>query len=105
MREAQIENHLIHRIAELGGECRKVSWPGRRGAPDRAVFLPGRLVWVELKAPGKKAQSHQRREHQRLRALGQTVLVIDSIAEIDRHFPAAQPAPPTTKPPILWGLP
>lgn len=91
MRESAIERHLVRRVQALGGECRKVQWPGRRGAPDRAVFLPGRLIWVELKAPGEKAKPHQIREHQRLQDLGQTVLIVDTIEQIDEQFPPPQP--------------
>lgn len=98
MRERDIEAHLVKRVKELGGEVRKVKWIGRRGAPDRLVMLPystewakrgwvhrgGAVVWVELKAPGLKAEPHQAREHERMRKMGQTVLVIDSIDAVDR---------------------
>ncbi len=40
MRESDIESHLVKRVRELGGECRKVQWIGRHGAPDRLVMLP-----------------------------------------------------------------
>ena len=67
----------------MGGEVRKVRFIGRRGAPDRLVMLPGRTVWVELKAPGKVAAPHQVREHQRMRRMGQRVEVIDSLRGIE----------------------
>ena len=99
MRESVIEKALKDRAKALGGECRKVAWVGRSGAPDRLVMLPsgqvfavdeighGRTTWVELKAPGKKPESHQLREHERMRAMGQRVLVIDSLELIDYYFP------------------
>jgi hypothetical protein len=40
-------------------------------------------VWVELKAPGQKAKPHQQREHERMRAMGQRVVVIDSIEGVE----------------------
>lgn len=95
MRESTIEAHLVKRAKELGGECRKVIWPGRRGAPDRLLMLPmtkmatglwvasSWTIWVELKAPGEKPTSLQLREHERMRAMGQTVVVIDSIEGVD----------------------
>ena len=94
LRERDIERHLVRRVKELGGECRKVQWVGRRGAPDRLVMLPsfaregGRLnpfspIWVELKAPGVKPEAHQLREHERMRRMGQRVAVIDSIAGVE----------------------
>lgn len=93
MRESQIEQHLVKRVKELGGEVRKVQWIGRRGAPDRLVMWrrssaevqwngPG-TVWVELKAPGEKIKPHQKREHDRMRAMGQRVVVIDSIEGVE----------------------
>jgi hypothetical protein len=94
IRERDIERHLVKRVKELGGEVRKVQWIGRRGAPDRLVMLPIGFtwaghktnvtsVWVELKAPGKKAEPHQVREHERMRAMGQRVVVIDSIEGVE----------------------
>jgi hypothetical protein len=91
VRESEIEKYLAKRVRELGGECRKVQWVGRRGAPDRLVMLPADLVrngatnsvWVELKAPGQKAKPHQLREHDRMRAMGQRVVVIDSLEGVE----------------------
>lgn len=98
VRERDIEAHLVKRVKELGGECRKVQWVGRNGAPDRLVMLPMHLVtgsvlaknrgysltiWVELKAPGKLPTALQLREHERMRAMGQRVEVIDSIESVE----------------------
>lgn len=84
MLEREVEAHLVKRVKELGGECRKVKWIGRNGAPDRLVLLPkATCVFVELKKPGEKAKPHQLREHVRMRAMGQVVLVLDSIESID----------------------
>lgn len=100
MRERDIEKHLVKRVEELGGEVRKVKWIGRRGAPDRLVMLPSscttlscgcccselkeeQTIWVELKAPGVKPEAHQLREHERMRAMGQRVEVIDSIEGVE----------------------
>ena len=95
MRERDIERHLVKRVKELGGEVRKVQWIGRRGAPDRLVMLAPvedprddagyreRTAWVELKATGVKPEAHQLREHDRMRAMGQRVVVIDSIEDVE----------------------
>ena len=93
MRERDIEAHLVKRVKELGGEVRKVKWIGRIGAPDRLVMLPDwepspgnrytRTLWVELKAPGEKARPSQLREHERMRAMGQRVVVIDSLEGVE----------------------
>lgn len=86
MRESEVESHLVKRVKQLGGEVRKVQWIGRRGAPDRVVMLPSGSVWVELKAPGEKAKPHQQREHDRMRAMGQIVLVLDTIDAVEEWF-------------------
>lgn len=93
MRESQVEDHLVKRVRELGGEVRKVKWIGRHGAPDRLVMLPALMrghsvlsaetIWVELKASGEKAKPHQVREHERMRAMGQRVVVIDTIEGVE----------------------
>ena len=93
MLEREVEAHLVKRVRELGGECRKVSWIGRHGAPDRLVMLPRgeaaiwnswtNTIWIELRAPGQKAKPHQVREHQRMRDMGQRVVVIDSIDGVE----------------------
>lgn len=102
MLERDVEAYLVKRVKELGGEVRKVKWIGRRGAPDRLVMLPngrvfavderghGRTTWVELKRPGLAAafpknahERQQHREHERMRAMGQRVVVIDSIEGVE----------------------
>lgn len=98
-READIEQRLVKRVKALGGECRKVTWAGRRGAPDRLVMLPAPsgfynlnacTIWIELKAPGGAAtfpkNAHERaqhREHERMRKMGQRVEVVDSYERIE----------------------
>ncbi|EHI8551180.1 VRR-NUC domain-containing protein [Salmonella enterica] len=78
-RESLIEKHLVAEVKKAGGIAYKFVSPGRRSVPDRLVLLPGgRLVFVECKAPGKLPRVDQLREHERLRALGFTVVVLDS---------------------------
>lgn len=79
VRESIIEKHLVDEVKKIGGIAYKFVSPGRRSVPDRIVMLPGgRLVFVECKAPGKPPRADQLREHERLRALGFTVVVLDS---------------------------
>jgi hypothetical protein len=86
--ERDIERHLILKVKAVGGEVRKVSWPGHAGAPDRIVLFTGRLAegscFVELKRPGKLPTPIQYREHARLRAAGFGVVWFDTTAAIDR---------------------
>jgi hypothetical protein len=51
------------------------------------VFLPGgRIVFVELKAPGKKPTAIQLHVHKLLQELSADVRVIDSKEQIDGIF-------------------
>lgn len=84
MLEKTIEAYLVKRVKELGGLCEKFTSPGKRAVPDRLLTLPGGyILFVELKAPGKKPTELQLRDHDKRRALGCEVLVIDSLEEID----------------------
>lgn len=86
MLERDIERALCKRVKELGGLCEKFTSPGRRSVPDRLVILPGgRIVFVELKAPGKKPTEAQKKDHERRRILGCDVRVIDTM-EAARAF-------------------
>lgn len=83
MRESSIEKYLVKMVKIDGGECRKLNWIGRNGAPDRVVMLNGKTIFVELKAPGKTPDPHQLREHERMRKMGQIVVVIASLDKVD----------------------
>ena len=70
--EKDIEAALCKRVKKLGGLCEKFSSPGRRSVPDRIVTLPAdyrplrmigdyhpSIIFIELKAPGKKPTKAQ----------------------------------------------
>jgi hypothetical protein len=85
LRERDVENYLVKRVKELGGEVRKAKWIGRQGAPDRVVFFKG--VWfVELKRPDANPRPNQLREHHRLSKHGAVVFVIDTIQKVDEFI-------------------
>ena len=87
MLERDIERALVKRVHELGGRCDKLTSPGRRAVPDRLVMLPGDvIIFVECKRPGEKPRKNQQRDHERRRALGCDVRVIDSLEQVAR-FP------------------
>lgn len=84
MRERNIEAYLRDRIKAAGGIAWKWVSPGNSGVPDRIVIAPGgRIVFVELKAPGKKPTALQQVQQERLRSLGCDVRVIDSREGVD----------------------
>ncbi|MGE4775179.1 VRR-NUC domain-containing protein [Yersinia enterocolitica] len=79
IREDSIEDNLVKEVKKAGGIAYKFISPGRRSVPDRLVLLPGgKVIFVECKAPGEKPTAAQLREHEKLRALGFTVRVLDS---------------------------
>ena len=83
MLESKLEQKLIAHIKKLGGIAYKFSSPNRKSVPDRLCVMPnGRVFFVELKAPGKAPTPLQQHEHCLLRALGHTVLLIDSLEAI-----------------------
>ena len=101
MLERDFESYLTTLVKALGGEVRKVQWIGRNSAPDRLVMLPAvyvdgccevpsATIWVEVKNPttvrtfpADARERAQAREHERMRALGQTVAIVGTPAQVD----------------------
>jgi hypothetical protein len=84
MREAAVEKHLREKVKALGGKAYKFVSPGNAGVPDRLVLLPGgKVVFVELKAPGRLSTPLQKNRQREITALGFEVLVIDSKQGVD----------------------
>lgn len=87
MRESEIVKHLYKQLHARGGEYRRVKWLGRNGAPDLRIMLPQLGGWwIETKATNGDVEIHQAKEHERMRNLGERVLVLDSIERIDEFF-------------------
>lgn len=88
--ESKLETYLVEQVALKGGDVRKVKWIGRRGAPDRLVWIPGWMIvkLAEMKAPGKPLEEHQKREHKRLKRMGVKCVKLDSKEDIDRFLSA-----------------
>lgn len=87
MLERRIEERLVQRAKDHGGMAIKWVAPGLSGVPDRICILPGgRIIFVELKAPGKAPTPLQARIHQMLAQLGADVRVIDSMEAVDALF-------------------
>lgn len=78
MLEKDVERRLVAQLKKLGIKHIKLSAIGRRGLPDRQIFLDnGRSLFIELKAPGRASNlsDGQAKEIAELRALGFPVLV------------------------------
>lgn len=87
VRESVIERRLSHEAAARGWLCWKLHADSVAGIPDRLLLGPdGRAVFVELKRSGEKPRPIQVYQHERLRALGFTVHVIDNADAIRKVF-------------------
>lgn len=85
MREKDIEEYLRKQVQAMGGKAYKFVSPGNDGVPDRLVCLPGgRVVFVELKAPGKTPRPLQIHQMGVLKKLGFRVEVMDSKEQVDK---------------------
>lgn len=83
MLERDIEAYLVKRCKEIGALCDKFTSPQRRSVPDRLITFGGRVLFVELKATGKKPTEAQVRDHERRRAAGAEVVWLDSKEQVD----------------------
>lgn len=83
MLERDIEDHLVVRCKQIGALCDKFCSPQRRAVPDRIVTFEGCVYFIELKALGKQATAPQQRDHARRRKVGATVLVLNSLIEVE----------------------
>ena len=79
MLEKTIEDFLKRLVKEEGGLCIKLIPIGTAGIPDRLVLLPGgKILFVELKAPGEKPRTIQTVWQKKIEALGFDSVVVDS---------------------------
>ena len=83
MLERDIEAYLVKRCKEIGALCDKFCSPQRRSVPDRLITFGGRVLFVELKATGKRPTPAQVRDHERRRASGAEVVWLDSVGGVD----------------------
>ena len=87
MREKDIEKILVEQVRKLGGRAYKWVSPGNDGVPDRIVIFPGRQpVFVELKTETGVLTSLQQSQIDRLRSLGQPVVVVKGIRGVRQFF-------------------
>lgn len=90
MRERDIEKYFAKKVKEAGGKSYKFTSPGHAGVPDRIVLLPGRILFAEIKTEGGKLSPLQTIVHAEMRALGASVFVIWSKADVDVFIEGVQ---------------
>lgn len=81
--EKVIERKLAKLVKINGGMCIKLLCDQLIGLPDRMCLFPGhKIVFVELKTTGQKPKRIQAYMHNKLRALGFRVEVIDTVESV-----------------------
>lgn len=81
--EKLIERLLVAEIKKLGGMCIKLLSYHIIGLPDRLCLLPkAKIIFVELKTTGQKPRKIQVYTHNKIRALGFRVEVIDTVKKV-----------------------
>ena len=81
--EKVVEHKLVELVKINGGMCIKLLCDQLIGLPDRMCLFPGhKIVFVELKTTGRKPKRIQVYMHNRLRALGFRVEVIDTVESV-----------------------
>lgn len=81
--EKIVERKLVELVKINGGMCIKLLCDQLIGLPDRMCLFPGhKVVFVELKTTGRKPKRIQMYMHNKLRALGFRVEVIDTVESV-----------------------
>ena len=81
--EKEVEKKLVTAVQLMDGVAVKFVSPGFAGMPDRLVLLPGgKVIFVEVKAPGEEPRPLQQKRHSQLKGLGFEVHVLDDPREI-----------------------
>ena len=85
--EKVVERKLVEAVKANGGMCIKLLCDQLTGLPDRMCLFPNhKIVFVELKTTGRKPKRIQLFIHDKLRALGFRVEVIDSIEGVEQFI-------------------
>lgn len=85
--EKVIERKLVEAVKANDGMCIKLLCDNLLGLPDRMVLMPhSKIAFVELKTTGRKPRRIQAFMHNKLRALGFRVEVIDTIKGIEQFI-------------------
>ena len=83
MNEKYVEMKLRSGVEKSGGLCWKLI-STTNGVPDRLVLLsPGKVIFVETKAPGGRLREIQKVRIRKLKMLGFKVYVLSTPKEVD----------------------
>ena len=82
--ERDLEEYFAKRMKAAGILTYKFTSPGQAGVPDRILITDGRVLFVELKAPGKKPRPLQTETVRRMRKRGAYCYCISTREQVDR---------------------
>ena len=77
--EGKIAQDIRRWIKSIGGQVRKCSWEGRRGAPDLLIMINGHHHWLEVKSAKGELTLLQRAEIGLMKQHGCSVDVVRSL--------------------------
>jgi hypothetical protein len=83
MKEATIEKYLYDQCKARGYCCYKFVSPAQPGVPDRVVIGRGRVLFIELKRPGRKPTPLQAHHINEIQRNGGCAIWLDSKKNID----------------------
>lgn len=82
--EKPVEDYCRDSVRERGGLCLKLIIMGKRNFPDRTILCkPGKVFFIEFKAPDKDLRKSQAWFRRLLIRLGFTVYVAKTKKEVD----------------------
>lgn len=86
MTEKELEQKLVRAVKVKGGIAYKFTSPAHRSVPDRIVVMPkGRVIFIEVKAPGKgRLTKLQARERDKLVSLGAEYHLLNDPEQVER---------------------
>ena len=79
MIEKDLERWLVKECRKWRIHCRKWTSPSQRGVPDRILVFNGKVLFLELKAPGEEPSPLQRWEMKCLAEAGAWVEWTDNV--------------------------
>lgn len=87
MLEKTLESKIAKYAKDKGCLCYKFSSPGKRAVPDRLIISPqGRVLFLEIKAPGKTPTKLQEKELKKLRNHFVKALWVDNFDAAKWHI-------------------
>lgn len=83
MLESEIQSRIIRQLEESGWYVVKLIQTNKNGIPDLIAVRSGRVVFVEVKRPGKEPEPLQKFRHKEIRKNGTEVIVATSTKDTE----------------------